>query len=98
MTDVPAKYAHLPRDRFGDSTELADELLALATPPDMETFRALAIPALIARFRRGVECFDRRVLVLADDKLDTAFLPDAPGNLGRWPCRVLLGHLADADV
>lgn len=29
MTDVPAKYAHLPRDRFGDSAELADELLAL---------------------------------------------------------------------
>lgn len=29
MTDVPTKYAHLPRDRFGDSAELADELVAL---------------------------------------------------------------------
>jgi uncharacterized protein YhfF len=29
MSDVPEKYAHLPRDRFGDSAELADELLSL---------------------------------------------------------------------
>jgi uncharacterized protein YhfF len=29
MSDVPQEYAHLPRDRFGDSAELADELLAL---------------------------------------------------------------------
>jgi uncharacterized protein YhfF len=29
MSDVPEKYAHLPRDRFGDSAELADELLNL---------------------------------------------------------------------
>ena len=29
MSDVPDKYAHLPRDRFGDSAKLADELLSL---------------------------------------------------------------------
>jgi len=29
MTDVPAQYAHLQRWAFGDSPELADELLAL---------------------------------------------------------------------
>jgi uncharacterized protein YhfF len=27
--NVPEKYAHLPRDHFGDSAELADELLNL---------------------------------------------------------------------
>jgi uncharacterized protein YhfF len=29
MSDVPDKYENLPRWRFGDSAELADELLAL---------------------------------------------------------------------
>lgn len=51
---------------------------------------------LIARYRRGVENFDRRVFELSDDQLDLAFLPDA--GVGRWPARVLLGHLADAEL
>lgn len=51
--------------------------------------------ALIARLRIGVENYDPRVVKLTDEQLDTAFLPDA--NVGRWPCRVLLGHMADAD-
>lgn len=29
MSDVPSKYAHLPRFAFGDGPDLADELLAL---------------------------------------------------------------------
>ncbi len=76
----------------------ADDLLAASTSPSMEVFRALPCAALVARMKRGVECFDRRVLALPDAQLDMAFLPDAPGNLGRWPCRVLLGHVADADL
>jgi len=51
---------------------------------------------LIARFRRGIEMFDRRVFELSERQIDQAFLPDS--NVGRWPVRVLMGHVADADV
>lgn len=51
---------------------------------------------LIAKYRLGVENFDRRVFELGDEQLDRAFLPDA--GVGRWPVRVLLGHIADAEV
>lgn len=51
---------------------------------------------LIAKYKIGVENFDRRVFELSDEQLDRAFLPDA--GVGRWPVRVLLGHLADAEV
>lgn len=67
-----------------------------ATPPRIETFRDLTTPALVERYRLGVENFDRRVLELTDAQLDMAWLPDA--GVGRWPVRVLLGHLADAEL
>jgi hypothetical protein len=51
---------------------------------------------LIARYRKGVENYDRRAFWLSATDIDTAFLPDA--GVGRWPIRVLLGHLADAEV
>lgn len=57
---------------------------------------ALSTPDLLNRYARGIENFDRRVVRLRDDQLDTAFLPDA--GVGRWPARVLLGHLADAEL
>ncbi|MCL4741642.1 MAG: DinB family protein [Phycisphaerales bacterium] len=57
---------------------------------------ALDTPALILRYRRGVENFDPRLFDLADDQIDTAFLPDS--GVGRWPVRFLLGHLADAEL
>lgn len=66
--------------------------------PQLDEFLALPIPALVARFAVGVENFDRRVVTLTDDQLDMAFLPDSGPNLGRWPVRVLLGHLADAEL
>jgi len=44
----------------------------------------------------GVENFDNRITKLNDAHLDTAFRPEA--NVGRWPCRVLLGHMADAEM
>lgn len=56
----------------------------------------LSNPELVARFRRGLERFDGRLFDLSDDQLDTAFLPEA--GVGRWPVRVLVGHLADADL
>lgn len=62
----------------------------------LDEVRALPLPDLIARAKIGVENFDRRVLGLDHAQLDTAFRADA--GLGRWPCRVLLGHLADAEL
>jgi hypothetical protein len=71
---------------------------AMADKPVIETFRALPAAALIERYRLGVEGggLDRRVFELNDEQLDMAWLPEA--NVGRWPVRVLLGHLADADL
>src|SRR5688572_20097729 len=51
---------------------------------------------LIARYRRGLERFDSRIFELSDEQMDLAFLPDA--GVGRWPVRVLVGHLADAEL
>lgn len=57
-----------------------------------------AIPSLqmLIRFRRGIGNIDSRVFGLSLEQLDMAFLPDA--GVGRWSCRVLLGHLADAEL
>ncbi|MBK7405432.1 MAG: DinB family protein [Phycisphaerales bacterium] len=51
---------------------------------------------LIVRYLRGVENFDERLFDLTDEQTDTAFQADA--GVGRWPVRVLLGHLADAEL
>lgn len=64
--------------------------------PAREELKGLSNQALVARFKIGVERFDRRVVELDDSELDTAFRPEA--NVGRWPIRVLLGHLADAEL
>lgn len=64
--------------------------------PDRQAVLALDTHALIARYRRGIENFDRRIFFLDEQQLDTAFLPDA--GVGRWPIRVLVGHLADAEI
>lgn len=64
--------------------------------PVLGAFEALPNAELVARYRRGVENFDRRVFQLAEPQLDMAFLPEA--GVGRWPVRVLLGHLTDAEI
>lgn len=66
------------------------------TPPALSGFIALAHPDIIDRYRRGTERLQRRLLDLNDARLDTAFHPDR--GVGRWPCRVLMGHLADAEL
>lgn len=66
-----------------------------AVPP-VEFFMNLPTKELIARYRKGVENYDRRVFWLSASDIETAFLPDA--GVGRWPIRVLLGHLADAEM
>jgi hypothetical protein len=67
--------------------------VSLASLPD---------PELIARYRQGLSGFDPRLFELSDEQMDQAFLPEASAdagvNLGRWPVRVLVGHLADAEL
>lgn len=66
------------------------------TQPLVEAFFALSNEDLLKRFAVGVENFPRRLFALNDQQLDTAFLPSA--GVGQWPVRVLMGHLADAEI
>lgn len=61
-----------------------------------EQIGALGDGQLIARYRQGLQRFDSRILEMSDEQLDQAFLPDA--GVGNWPVRVLVGHLADAEL
>lgn len=61
-----------------------------------EQILELPLMELIARYRRGIEAIDRRVFDLTEKQIDTAFLPEA--GVGRWPVRVLIGHIADAEL
>jgi hypothetical protein len=69
---------------------------AVVDPDFRGELAALPDAALIARYRRGLERIDPRVFDLSDQQMDTAFLPDA--GVGRWPVRVLVGHLADGEL
>jgi hypothetical protein len=62
----------------------------------LDLMAGLSSDELIARYRMGLQSFDGRVFELSDEQLDMAFLPDA--GVGRWPVRVLVGHLADAEL
>jgi len=64
-----------------------------ATPADFEVMDPVA---LVMRYRRGIEHVDQRVFELTKEQVDMAFLPDA--GVGQWPVRVLIGHLADAEL
>jgi hypothetical protein len=62
----------------------------------IEQLMTLEPHALVRRYRRGVENFDRRVFEVTDEQLDMAFLADA--GVGTWPLRVVLGHIADCEL
>lgn len=65
-------------------------------PDTLERIVALPRETLLPRYRRGIENLDRRIFSLSPEQYEQAFLPDA--GVGRWPVRVLLGHLADAEI
>ncbi|MFN0131205.1 MAG: DinB family protein [Phycisphaerales bacterium] len=75
-------------------TSLPPAVLASVEP--FESFLALPTTDLVSRYRRGLERFDRRIFELSDAETDQAFLPDA--GVGRWSVRILIGHLADAEL
>lgn len=80
----------------GGCCKTVQAIPAIGGVPTVEAFSAMGLPELVRRYRRGVENFDRRMFELSEDQLDQAFLPDA--GVGRWPVRVVLGHIADADL
>jgi hypothetical protein len=65
-------------------------------PTTLEDIAGLSNSDLVRRFAIGVENFDPRVARLTEAQVDTAFLESA--GVGKWPIRVLLGHLADAEL
>lgn len=69
---------------------------ATAMPMTIEGIAASPTAELVTRYRAAVGLIDRRLMEMADEDLDQAFLPDA--GVGRWPIRVLMGHLADAEM
>lgn len=62
----------------------------------VEVFEALPDAELLMRYRHGLELMDQRIFELSDEQVSREFSPEA--GAGLWPVRVLLGHLADADV
>ncbi|HBS28006.1 MAG TPA: hypothetical protein DEB06_00815 [Phycisphaerales bacterium] len=64
--------------------------------PDLESVLALECPPLVDRYAGASARFDRRVLDLSDEQQDLCFRPEA--GVGRWSCRMLVGHVADADL
>jgi hypothetical protein len=62
----------------------------------LAAIQALDPVTLTMRYRRGIEAVNRRVFELTEEQIDAAFLPEA--GVGAWPARVLIGHVADAEV
>ncbi|MGP1272090.1 MAG: DinB family protein [Phycisphaerales bacterium] len=67
-----------------------------AAPEPADRIERLPVPDLVHRWAIGVERFDPRVFELPADELDRAW--PASAGVGKWPVRVLLGHLADAEA
>lgn len=64
--------------------------------PTRQAILTLSPSDLIERYSQGSNRFERRTLELTDAQQDTAFRPDA--GVGRWSCRILIGHVADAEL
>lgn len=64
--------------------------------PKVESYASLGIDELVSAYARGVDEIDPRVAELSAEQVDTAFLASA--GVGKLPIRVVIGHLADADV
>jgi hypothetical protein len=79
--------------RSAMSAQMAEDL---TRPMGWEEMATLPPLHLVMRSRKGVENLDRRVFELTEQQIDQAYLPEA--GVGRWPVRVLIGHLADAEI
>ncbi len=72
------------------------EIASLDAPSIEREVLELPDADLLSRYASGVHGLDPRVLQLTDDQQDTCFRADA--GVGRWSCRILIGHLADAEM
>ncbi len=83
------------------ATESARAMGSVSSPTAAD-LAGLPRTELVARHRFGVEALDGRLFELDDEQLDRAFLADVMTEsgkpVGKWPVRVLLGHLADAEL
>ncbi|MBL8018732.1 MAG: DinB family protein [Leptospirales bacterium] len=68
----------------------------LTRKPDITELKPIGIADLVQRFSNGLENLDQRIWTLGDPQLDQAFTTG--DGVGEWPCRVLVGHLADAEL
>lgn len=66
-----------------------------ATTP-LASYLALPRETLLTRYAAWPDHVPTRLLELDDEQLDTAFVETS--GLGRWPTRVLMGHLADCEI
>ena len=73
-----------------------DQTQSNPSPTSIKALKQLTTDQLIARMRIGVESIDPRIFELSNEQLDQAWTPDA--NIGLWPIRVVLGHLADVEM
>ena len=64
--------------------------------PQLREIKELDNASLCARMRLGLEHFDPRVVELSGEQVAQAWLESA--DVGVWPIRVLIGHLADAEL
>ena len=62
---------------------------------DRDEIRALDTESLIERYASGVDSLDPRLLSATDEQASAYFRPEA--GIGRWSCRALVVHLADAE-
>jgi len=76
--------------------ETAVESAPICPLPSMREIRDLDPETLISRMLIGLERFDPRIVELDNDMVSQAWLEEA--KVGSWPIRVLVGHLADAEL
>jgi len=65
-------------------------------PAPLSSYLDLPRETLLNRYAGWADCVPTRILKLSDEQLDTAFVESA--GIGRWPVRVLVGHLADCEL
>ncbi len=68
----------------------------LTKKPDIVELKPLSNLDLVKRFDIGLENIDQRLPNLSEPQLDLPF--KAEDGVGEWPCRILIGHLADAEI
>ncbi|MEL7472825.1 MAG: DinB family protein [Planctomycetota bacterium] len=72
------------------------ETVARQLPEGVRVLAEKAVGETLVRYRSGVGLLDRRLFELSDPHADARF--DGVDGLGSWSVRVLLGHLADAEL